>query len=137
MRTITVTFSEPIHHVCLMYGLKQTFERLPFMNRKVLEIGGKTVVMDNIVAPPPMMKNPDKARPGRGRSRNIVKVSYWKDRLTVDYMEDLCCEEDINAFTESLIKDYLHLRHPYLAIDLIDGHCWETSSRHIIAEIQN
>lgn len=47
MRTITVTFSEPIHHVCLMYGLKQTFERLPFMNRKVLEIGGKTVVMDN------------------------------------------------------------------------------------------
>ncbi len=25
MSTITVIFEEPLHHVCLMYGLKQTF----------------------------------------------------------------------------------------------------------------
>jgi len=44
-----VIFNEPLHHVCLMYGLKAAFEKMPSMNRRILNIGGKTVTIDNIV----------------------------------------------------------------------------------------
>lgn len=37
----TVIFEEPLHHVCLMHGLKQTFARMPFLNKRVLEVRGK------------------------------------------------------------------------------------------------
>lgn len=41
MREIKIIFNEPLHHVCLMYGLRQTYGRMPFMNRRVIEAGGK------------------------------------------------------------------------------------------------
>ena len=41
MKTVTVIFDEPLHHVCLMHGLKQTYGRMPFLNKRVLEIRGK------------------------------------------------------------------------------------------------
>ena len=52
---MTVVFSEPLHHICLMNGLKKTYGRMPFLNKRVLEVRGKVVTTDNVIAPPPMM----------------------------------------------------------------------------------
>ena len=76
MKTVTVIFEEPLHHICLMHGLKQTYGRMPFLNKRVLEVRGKRVVIDNPMAPPPMMKNPSRRTSMRG-SRNMIGVSYW------------------------------------------------------------
>ena len=121
---MTVIFEESLHHVCLMHGLKQTFGRMPFLNKRVLEVRGKRMVIDNPVAPPPM----------RG-PRNMVSVSYWKNKLSIEYREDMCSTEDITAFVNNLIEDYLHFRHPFMKIAIKDGQCHELSSGHFIAEI--
>ena len=134
MATITVIFEESLHHVCLMHGLKQTFGRMPFLNKRVLEVRGKRMVIDNPVAPPPMMNNPSRKRSMRG-PRNMVSVSYWKNKLSIEYREDMCSREDITAFVNYLIEDYLHFRHPFMKIAIKDGQCHELSSGHFIAEI--
>ena len=131
---MTVIFEESLHHVCLMHGLKQTFGRMPFLNKRVLEVRGKRMVIDNPVAPPPMMNNPSRKRNMRG-PRNMVSVSYWKNKLSIEYREDMCCREDITAFVNYLIEDYLHFRHPFMKIAIKDGQCHELSSGHFIAEI--
>ncbi len=135
MKTTTVIFDESLHHICLMYGLKQTFARMPFLNKKVLEIRGRVHIMDNPVPPPPMISNPTRRQRGRA-IRSIVKVSYWRERLYVEYRDELCSQEDITAFVENLIVDYLHFRHPFMKVEIRDGRCKETSSDHLIAEIQ-
>lgn len=135
MKTTTVIFDESLHHICLRYGLKQTFARMPFLNKKVLEIRGRVHIMDNPVPPPPMISNPTRRQRGRA-IRSIVKVSYWKERLYVEYRDELCSQEDITAFVENLIVDYLHFRHPFMKAEIRDGRCKETSSDHLIAEIQ-
>ena len=134
MKTISVVFDESLHHVCLMYGLKQTFGRMPFLNKKVLEIGGRVIIMDNPVPPPPTINNPTRRQSARGIS-SMVKVSYWKERLYVQYRDELCSQEDITAFVENLIVDYLHFRHPFMKIEIQDGRCKEISSGHLIAGI--
>ena len=134
MKTVTVIFEEPLHHVCLMYGLKQTFGRMPFLNKKVLEVRGKRVVIDNPIAPPPMMNNPSRRTSIRG-TRNMVGVSYWKNKLSIEYMEDMCSQEDITAFVNNLIEDYLHFRHPFMKTVTEDSDVLEAGSRHKIAEI--
>ena len=134
MKTVTVIFEEPLHHVCLMHGLKLTFGRIPFMNKRVLEVRGKRVVIDNPIAPPPMMNNPSRRTSMIG-TRNVVGVSYWKNRLSIEYWEDMCSLEDITAFINNLIEDYLHFRHPFMKIAIEDGRCHELSSGHLIAEI--
>ena len=134
MKTVTVIFEEPLHHVCLMYGLKQTFERMPFLNKKVLEVKGKRVALDNPTALPPMMNNPDRRTGIRG-TRNMVGVSYWKNNLSIEYREDMCSCEDITAFANNLIEDYLHFRHPFMKTTIQDGRCHEQTSGHIVAEI--
>ena len=134
MKTVTVIFEEPLHHVCLMHGLKLTFGRIPFMNKRVLEVRGKRVVIDNPIAPPPMMNNPSRRTSMIG-TRNVVGVSYWKNRLSIEYWEDMCSLEDITAFINNLIEDYLHFRHPFMKIAIEDGRCHELSSGHFIAEI--
>ena len=134
MATMTVIFEESLHHVCLMHGLKQTFGRMPFLNKRVLEVRGKRMVIDNPVAPPPMMNNPSRKRSMRG-PRNMVSVSYWKNKLSIEYREDMCSKEDITAFVNYLIEDYLHFRHPFMKIAIKDGQCHELSSGHFIAEI--
>lgn len=135
MEQITVLFSEPLHHVCLMYGLKQTFGRMPFLNRKVLNVGGKRVILNNAVAPPPMMRNPEKSSRNR-KIRSLVEVSYWKDRIIVEYNEEICTSEDITAFTQTLIQDYLSFRHPLMKTSSEDGlKVSERLSGHKIAEI--
>ena len=134
MKITTVIFDEPLHHVCLMNGLKRTYGRMPFLNKKVLAVRGKVVTIDNVVAPPPMMSNP--SRKTRVREvRNLVSVSYWQDRLYVDYREDFCSSEDITAFVRNLIEDYLYFRHPFMKIAFKDGRCHEQASGHLISEI--
>ena len=134
MKTVTVIFEEPLHHVCLMYGLKQTFGRMPFLNKRVMEIRGRVMTIDNIVAPPPMMDNPSRRKSIRG-IRNMVGVSYWKNILSIEYMEDICSQEDITAFVNNLIEDYLHFRHPFMKTVTEDSEVLEAGSRHKIAEI--
>ena len=121
MKTVTVIFEESLHHVCLMHGLKQTYGRMPFLNKKVLEIRGKCVVIDNPAAPPPMMKNPSIRTSSKG-TRNMVGVSYWKNKLSIEYGE--------------VIEDYLRFRHPFMKSEIKDGRCHELSSGHLIAEIK-
>ena len=135
MKTVTVIFEESLHHVCLMHGLKQTYGRMPFLNKRVLEIRGKCVVIDNPAAPPPMMKNPSRRTSSKG-TRNMVGVSYWKNKLSIEYREDMCSCEDITAFVNNLIEDYLSFRHPFMKSEIKDGRCHELSSGHIIAEIK-
>ena len=135
MKTVTVIFEEPLHHVCLMHGLKQTYGRMPFLNKRVLEVRGKVMTIDNIVPPPPlMMKTPSGRRVIRG-TRNMVGVSYWKNRVLIEYREDMCSQKDITAFVNNLIEDYLHFRHPFMKTEIKDGRCHELSSGHLIAEI--
>ena len=131
---MTVIFEESLHHVCLMHGLKQTFGRMPFLNKRVLEVRGKRMVIDNPVAPPPMMNNPSRKRSMRG-PRNMVSVSYWKNKLSIEYREDMCSTEDITAFVNNLIEDYLRFRHPFMKTAIKDGRCHEQASGHLIAEI--
>ena len=135
MKIVTVIFEEPLHHVCLMYGLKQTLGRMPFLNKRVLEVRGKRVVIDNPIAPPPMMNDPSRRKSIRG-TKNMVGVSYWKNKLSIEYREDMCCQEDITAFVNSLIEDYMHFRHPFMRTEIKDGRCHELSSGHLIAEIK-
>ncbi|MBE6243814.1 MAG: hypothetical protein E7114_10470 [Bacteroidales bacterium] len=134
MKTVTVIFDEPLHHVCLMSGLKQTYARMPFLNKRMLEVRGKMMTIDNIVPPPPMMKNPSRRTGIRG-TRNMVGVSYWKNKLSIEYREDMCSCEDITAFVNSLIEDYMHFRHPFMKITIKDGKCYEQTSGHLIAKI--
>ena len=134
MKTVTVIFEEPLHHVCLMHGLKQTYGRMPFLNKRVLECRGKVITIDIIVPPPPMMKNPSR-RTSMSGIRNMVGVSYWKNKLSIEYREDMCRQEDITAFVNNLIEDYLHFRHPFMKTVTEDSDVLEAGSRHKIAEI--
>ena len=134
MKTVTVIFEEPLHHVCLMHGMKQTYGRMPFLNKKVLEVQGKIVTIDNVIAPPPMMKNPDR-RTGMRRMKDMIGVSYWKDKLSIEYREDMCSSEDITTFVQYLIEDYLHFRHPFMKITIKDDKCHEQISGHLLAKI--
>ena len=134
MKTVTVIFEEPLHHVCLMHGLKQTYGRMPFLNKKVLEVQGKIVTIDNVIAPPPMMKNPDR-RTSMRRMKDMIGVSYWKDKLSIEYREDMCSSEDITTFVQYLIEDYLHFRHPFMKITIKDDKCHEQISGHLLAKI--
>ena len=134
MKTVTVIFDESLHHVCLMHGLKQTYGRMPFLNKRVLEVRGKRIVIDHPTAPPPMMNNPSRRTSMRG-PRNLVGVSYWKNKLLIEYGEDMCSQEDITAFVNNLIEDYLNFRHPFMKTAIKDGRCHELSSGHFIAEI--
>lgn len=131
-----VIFTEPLHHVCLMHGLKQTFGRMPFLNRKVLKIGGKVRMIDNPVAPPPMITTPGRILRKR-TLRHIVEVSYWKETLLIEFYDGLCSPEEIAAFAQNLIQDYLHFRHPFMKTASADGKITEASSGHLIAEIMN
>lgn len=134
MKTASVVFDEPLHHVCLMYGVRRTFERMPFLNRRVLETGGKIYMKNNITVPPPMMKNPVRAS-RIGVRKNLVEVSYWKDTVCIEYREDICSTAEIADFVHNLIEGYLHFRHPFMKIEIKEGKCKEILTGHIIAEI--
>ena len=103
MKTVTVIFKEPLRHICLMHGLKQTYGRMPFMNKRVLEVRGQLVAIDNPTTPPPMMNNPMR-KAGMSGTRNMVGVSYWKSKLSIEYREDMCSQEDITAFVNNPLR---------------------------------
>jgi hypothetical protein len=134
MATKTVIFEEHLHHVCMMHGLKQTYDRMPFLNKRVLEVRGKVMTIDNVVSPPPLMNYPGK-RTSMIEPKNMVVVAYWKNIITVECNENMCRSEDITVFINNLIEDYLHFRHPFMKTVIEDGRCRERSSAHLIAEI--
>lgn len=134
MGSIDILFSELPHHTCLMYGLRQTFEAMPHLNKRVVEVGDRSVLMSNIITPPPTICNPKYRRQNR-IARSIVIVSYWRNRLTVEYNDTLCSPEDIEIFTKSLVRNYLHLRHRYIKIREEDYKFFDISSNHLLATI--
>ena len=131
MGKIVATFAEPLHHICLTYGLKQTFYAMPHLNRREIRLRGKSTYIENIVAPPPLM-----SRSGwNTRCRNIVNVSYWKELLTVDYNDELCTKEDIYTFVIALIKDYMSFRYPHTKIRVESNRVVSECDGRIIATI--
>lgn len=135
MGKVTILFSEPPHHTCLMYGLKQTFEDIPQLNRRVVQVGGRSIAMDNTVAPPPMISNPAYRRCNRV-TRHLVEVSYWKRSLTVEYNDTMCPPKEINTFVELLTRNYLRFRHRYTKIRIESGKVIDVATNHIFAEIE-
>ena len=51
MERISIHTYEELHHVCLMYGLKNTYERFPFLARNVM------------ATPPPVRRKPERTSP--------------------------------------------------------------------------
>ena len=134
MGSIDILFSELPHHTCLMYGLKQTFEALPHLNKRVVEVGGKSIIMDNAIAPPPTLCNPKYRRPNK-ISRSVVRVSYWGNRLTVEYNDTICTPSDIEHFSKTLVQNYLYFRHRYIKIRVEDGKVINILNNQVIAKI--
>ena len=134
MGTLTVVFTEPLHHICLMQGLKHTFKQMPFLNKKVLEIGGRVVTMDSMVAPPPMMRRATRVSPNR-KLRTIVEVSYWRERLTVEYRDDMCSASEAEAFLRTLVQDYHQVRYPFMKSEFRENRYVEPATGHLLAEI--
>lgn len=121
-RTAINTFEE-IHHVCLMYGLKKAFCRLPFLTSNIL------------ATPPPVRKNPERPSLLPGFRRTPVTVQYFKKDIYILYDENKVVPEDALAFAKAVMEEYLAFRHPYMKTcwkDLILSEC---SSDHAIAEI--
>jgi hypothetical protein len=131
MGKIVATFAEPLHHICLTYGLKQTFDAMPHLNRREIKLRGKITYIDNIVAPPPLM-----SRSGwNTRCRNIVSVSYWRESLAIAYNDEACTKEDVYAFVIALIKAYMNYRHPYTKVRIEDSKVVSEHEERVIATI--
>lgn len=133
MVQITVTFSAPLHHTCLMYSLKQTFNAMPHLNKRVIKVAGKGIVKDNFVTPPPMLRNPNAGVVVR-RHNSLVEVSYWRERATIEYQES-CSEQSIAEFVKAFITNYLALRYPFTQTTIEDGRVIENNSGKLMAEI--
>lgn len=122
MNTIEIQTFEEIHHVCLMYGLKKTFCRFPFLT-------------DNVMAsPPPVRRNPARAGVPLFLRRHPVNVLYYKAGLRVVFDESKVNPTDIQAFAKAVVDEYLALRHPYLKGVWNGGMLQEEASDHILAE---
>lgn len=134
MGSVDILFSELPHHTCLMYGLRQTFEALPHLNKRVVEVGDRSILMDNAIAPPPTLCNPRYRRQNR-IARSIVIVSYWRNRLTVEYNDTICTPRDIEDFTNSLIQNYLYFRNRYIKIRVEDDKVINILNNQVIAKI--
>jgi hypothetical protein len=81
-----------------------------------------------------MMNNPSR-RTRMRCPRSMVGVSYWKNILSIEFREDMCSQEDITAFVNNLIGDYMHFRHPFMKTVTEDTVVLEIASRHRIAQI--
>ena len=131
MGRIVATFAEPLHHICLTYGLKQSFDAMPHLNRREIKLRGKITYIDNIVAPPPLM-----SRSGwNTRCRNIVNVSYWRESLAIAYNDEACTKEEVYTFVIALIKAYMSFRHPYTKVRVEDSKVVSEHEERVIATI--
>ena len=135
MGSRVIIFDEPIHHTCLMYGLKETFNKLPHLNKRVLNVKGEIVLADKYVAPPPMMSNPAYRRYAKRADRSLVEVSYWRETLNVEFNDALCNLEEISTFVETLVKEYLRIRHPFTPSRVEQGLVLESSCGERLATI--
>ena len=134
MGCIDILFTELLHHTCLMYGLKQTFEAMPHLNKRVVEVGDRCIIIDNAIAPPPTLCNPKYRRPNK-MTRSLVRVSYWGDRLSVEYNDTICTPCDIEDFAKTLVQNYLRFRHGYLKIRVEGDKVINILDNQVIAQI--
>lgn len=130
----TVIFNAPLHHTCLMYGLRDSFKKLPSLNRKVINVGGCIKTIDNVVAPPPIIirANGPLKEPIRGY---VADVFYWQNQLSIAYCTDICSQEDISEFTEMVVLDYLRFRHPFTKFVIEACRVVNTTSAEVVAKI--
>jgi hypothetical protein len=135
MGSRVIIFDEPIHHTCLMYGLKETFGNMPHLNKRVLNVKGETVLADKYVAPPPMMSNPAYRRYAKRADKSLIEVSYWREKLDVELNDELCNLEEISTFVETLVKEYLRVRHPFTRVCVEQGRVVESSCGELLATI--
>lgn len=120
MERISIHTYEELHHACLMYGLKNTYERFPFLARNVM------------ATPPPVRRKPERTSPLLGWKRNPVNVQYYKNDILILYNTEPC---DVLAFAKALLEEYLILRHPYMKTSWEEMTLREKESGHVIADI--
>lgn len=120
MERISIHTYEELHHVCLMYGLKNTYERFPFLARNIM------------ATPPPVRRKPERTSPLLGWKRNPVNVQYYKNDILILYNTE---PYDVLAFAKALLEEYLILRHPYMKTSWEEMTLREKESGHVIADI--
>lgn len=119
MKRILINTFEDIHHVCLMYGLKNAFRRFPFL------------VRNTMATPPPVRRNPKKSRPLLLQKLHPVNVQYYRNEIVVFYDSDKFGKDEIIAFSKAVIEEYLALRHPYMKIEWVEETLKGTASGDI------
>jgi len=122
MEKLLIHTFEEVHHMCLIYGLKKTYGRFPFM------------ACNPMATPPPVRRKPERTRPLLGWKRNPVNVQYYKNDILILYNADL---GEVVVFAKAMIDEYLVLRHPYLKTVWEDNLLKESASGHVIAEISS
>lgn len=123
MKNISINTFEDIHHLCLMYGLKQAYLRFPFLARNIM------------VTPPPFRRNPKRPLAFIGGKFNPVCVQYYGKDIRVIYDEARVSDGDIYAFSQAIVEEYLRLRHPYMKYTFGEDSFAEQASGHVIARI--
>ena len=123
MNIITIKTFEEIHHVCLMYGLKNAFGRFPFLVKNVL------------ATPPPVRRKPERSRPLLLFRHNPVNVQYYNKDIRISYDIEKAGTNEVMAFAKAVVEEYLILRHPYMKSDWNGERLSESASGHLIAEI--
>lgn len=123
MKRILINTFEDIHHVCLMYGLKNAFRRFPFL------------VRNTMATPPPVRRNPKKSSPLLLQKLHPVNVQYYRNEIVVFYDSDKFGKDEIIAFSKAVIEEYLALRHPYMKIEWAEETLKGTASGYILAGI--
>lgn len=124
MKSITINTFEDLHHLCLMYGLKKTYMRYPFLAGNIM------------ATPPPFHRNPERKRFFLGSRANPICVQYHKKDIVILYDEEKVADSVVPEFAKALMEEYLHLRHPYMAREWDGSRLVESSTRTQIAEIR-
>ena len=108
--------------MCLIYGLKKTYSRFPFM------------ACNPMATPPPVRRKPERTRPLLGWKRYPVNVQYYKNDILILYNAE---PGDVLTFAKAMVDEYLALRHPYMKTVWEDNTLKESASVHVIAEISS
>lgn len=124
MKSITINTFEDLHHLCLMYGLKKTYMRFPFLVSNVL------------ATPPPFHRNPERKRIFMGYGNNPICVQYHRKDMVILYDETRIADSAVPEFAKALMEEYLHLRHPYMSMQWDDSRLVESRTKVQIAEIR-
>lgn len=123
MTTITITATEDIHPVCLMYGLKRAYCRFP------------ALVHNTIATSPPFRRSPERPLLFIGCRLNSACVQYYKNGIRIIYDSKRATADTMEAFAQAVVEEYLRLRHPYLDVMWAQKRAVESGSGRLIAEI--